>query len=133
MDISELSKITSLASSKIRYYEKIGLIKSVGRNGLKRVFAKGVINNLSFIALAQSYGLSLDDISSMLTANGKFRVRRSLFTKKIDEIDEQIKKLKKMKSRLEHLNNCREKDHFSCPNFQMLMSEALNRPHVRNP
>ncbi|MFG1501149.1 MerR family DNA-binding protein [Halobacteriovorax sp. XZX-3] len=125
MDISELSKVTSLASSKIRYYEKIGLIKSIGRHGLKRVFPKGVIHNLSFISLAQSCGLSLEEISSMLTANGKFKVRRSLFTKKINEIDEQIEKLKKMKNSLEHLNNCKEKDHFECANFQKLLKDAL--------
>ncbi|POB13572.1 MerR family DNA-binding protein [Halobacteriovorax sp. DA5] len=125
MDISELSKVKSLASSKIRYYEKIGLIKSIGRHGLKRVFPKGVIHNLSFISLAQSCGLSLEEISSMLTANGKFKVRRSLFTKKINEIDEQIEKLKKMKNSLEHLNNCKEKDHFECANFQKLLKDAL--------
>ncbi|MGI4992032.1 MerR family DNA-binding protein [Halobacteriovorax sp. GFR7] len=126
MDISELSKVTSLASSKIRYYEKIGLIKSVGRNGLKRVFSKGIIHNLSFIALAQSCGLSLEEISSMLKANGKFKVSRSLFTKKIQDIDEQINKLKKMKKSLEHLNNCKEKDHFECANFQKILNEQLN-------
>ena len=125
MDISELSKKTGIAASKIRYYEEKGLIKSIGRNGLKRVFASDVVTNLSFIALAQSSGFTLDEIFSMLSDEKKFKLNKASLTMKIDEIALKIKALKKMSGALVHMSNCREKNHFECPNFQRLLKKAI--------
>ena len=125
MDISELSKKTNIASSKLRYYEKIGLIKSIARKGIRRVFKKDVTQSLSFIALLQSCGFSLNEISLMLQENNKFTVDRELFEMKIKDIDKQIELLKKSKKCIEHLNNCKEEDHFQCSNFQKLLKKAL--------
>ena len=51
MDINEVSKASGLPASTLRYYEEKGLIRSIGRNGLRRVFAESVLQRLSLIAL----------------------------------------------------------------------------------
>lgn len=47
MDITEVVKATGIASSAIRYYEKKGLINSIGRKGIKRVYHRDVLSRLA--------------------------------------------------------------------------------------
>ena len=47
MDISEVVRRSGLPASTLRFYEQKGLIASVGRRGLHRVFAAGVLEQLS--------------------------------------------------------------------------------------
>lgn len=56
MDIGEVSKVTNLPPSTLRYYEDKGLIKSVGRVGLRRFFDSHVLNQLSLISLGRKVG-----------------------------------------------------------------------------
>ena len=54
LDISEVARRTGLPASTLRFYEQQGLIASTGRHGLKRVFAPGVLERLSLIALGRA-------------------------------------------------------------------------------
>ena len=65
MDISEVSKQTGIASSAIRHYEEKGLITSVGRRGLKRLFGPEVLDQLALITLGKTGGFSLEEIKAM--------------------------------------------------------------------
>jgi DNA-binding transcriptional MerR regulator len=132
MDISELSKLTGIAASKLRYYEKRGLIKSIGRSGLKRVFPKGIVINLSFISLAQSCGFSLVEISKMFDRNNRFKLKQKSLNSKIDEVNARINELKNMRATLVHLTKCPEEDHFHCPNFKKLLHKALLLKNIKN-
>ena len=44
------------SASTLRYYEEMGLIESIGRRGLKRVFLPSVLEKLSLIELGQAAG-----------------------------------------------------------------------------
>ena len=68
MDIGKVSRWSGLPASTLRYYEEKGLIRSIGRNGLKRVFSESVIQRLALIALGREAGFSLDEIAAMLAA-----------------------------------------------------------------
>ena len=70
MDIGEVSKTSGLPASTLRYYEEKGLIRSSGRNGLRRLFDAGVIAQLALISLGRNAGFSLDEIGAMFTADG---------------------------------------------------------------
>src|SRR3569623_3622186 len=87
MEIAEVAKHTGVPASTLRYYEKQGLIASVGRQGIRRRFAPGVLDQLALISLGQAAGLSLDDIRSMLLPNGQPRIDRQMLADKADEID----------------------------------------------
>ncbi|TOP26314.1 MerR family transcriptional regulator, partial [Vibrio parahaemolyticus] len=39
MDIAEVVKKSGLPTSTLRYYEQLGLIRSIGRNGLRRQYS----------------------------------------------------------------------------------------------
>ena len=65
MDIAEVAKSSGVPASTLRFYEEKGLIRSVGRQGLRRVFGPDVIERLALIALGRSAGFSLDEIAVM--------------------------------------------------------------------
>ncbi|MFT4067330.1 MerR family transcriptional regulator [Paraburkholderia sp.] len=70
MKIGELSKRTGLAASRIRFYERIGLLKTVERqpNGYRTYPAEAVLV-LDLVATAQKAGFSLEEIGMLLPPN----------------------------------------------------------------
>lgn len=70
MKIGELAKRSGLAASRIRFYEKIGLLKTVKRsaNGY-RSYPPETLLVLELITNAQDAGFSLDELSSLLPSD----------------------------------------------------------------
>lgn len=126
MDIAEVAKRTGVPASTLRYYEKKGLIASVGRQGLRRSFAPGVLDQLALISLGQAAGLSLDEIRSMFLPNGQPSIDRQLLAAKADELDALVKRLKAMSSGLRHAAACPAPSHAECPSFQRLLKAAAS-------
>ena len=77
LDITAVAKRSGVPASALRYYEEKGLIVSVGRRGLRRLFDAAVLERLALIALGQA-GLSLDEIARMFTPNGRPRIDRKM-------------------------------------------------------
>lgn len=67
MKIGELADRTGLSQSRIRFYEKVGLLKAVDRrsNGY-RVYPPQAATILGVITTAQSAGFSLEEIRALL-------------------------------------------------------------------
>ena len=70
MKIGQLSERTGIASSRIRYYESIGLLKLVDRqpNGYRNYPPEAVLV-LNLITTAQKAGYSLDELRTLLPAD----------------------------------------------------------------
>lgn len=123
MDIGQVSKITKLPVSTLRYYEEKGLIQSVGRNGLRRYFAQDIIETLSLISLGRSAGLSLDEIGGMLLPQG-VEIDRMILLAKADELDKKIIEMTAMRDGLRHASACEAPNHMECPKFRRLLNVA---------
>lgn len=124
MDIAEVSKRAGVPASTLRYYEERGLIASSGRQGLRRRFGPGVLDQLALIALGQAAGFSLEEIGSMFSPAGKASIDRKLLSAKADEIDATIRRLKAMSDGLRHAAACPAPSHAECPTFQRLLKAA---------
>jgi len=124
MDIAEVAKRAGVPASTLRFYEKKGLIASVGRQGARRRFAPGVLDQLALIALGQAAGLSLDEISAMLSPQGGPVIDRQLLATKADEIDKTISQLRAVSRGLRHAAACPAPSHAECPTFQRLLKAA---------
>ena len=124
MDIADVSRQSGLKPSTLRYDEKLGLIRSIGRNGLRRQYAPSVLNKLNIICLGRLAGLSLDEISAMFDDKDELAIDRALLTKKTHEIDAQIKRLQAVRDSLNHVANCPEPSHLDCPSFQKMMKSV---------
>lgn len=127
MDIAEVVERSGTAPSALRFYEEKGLIRSTGRNGLRRQYGEEVLDQLALIALGQAAGLTLDEIRGMLPLDGKIRVNRTLLASRADEFDEQIRKLTAVRDGLRHAAACQASDHLQCPKFRRLMGLAVSR------
>lgn len=135
MDIAEVAKRSGVPASTLRFYEEKGLIASIGRQGSRRRFAPGVLDQLALIALGQAAGFSLDEIKSMFSADGQPSIDRRMLTAKADEIDAVIKRLRAMSNGLRHAAACPAPSHAECPTFRRLLraaaSGALERRHKK--
>jgi DNA-binding transcriptional MerR regulator len=126
MDIAGVAKRTGVPASALRFYEKKGLIKSVGREGLRRTFASNVFDQLAVIALGQAAGLSLDEIRSMLSTKGGPKIDRALLAAKAKELDATIVHLRAVSRGLKHAAACPAPSHAQCPTFQKLLKSAAS-------
>ena len=126
MDIAEVAKRSGVAASTLRFYEKKGLITSVGRSGLRRTFAPAVLDQLAMIALGQSAGLSLDEIGAMFLPDGSTAIDRALLLSKAEEIAALARRLQAMSDGLRHAAACPAPSHAECPKFQRLLKAAAH-------
>jgi len=124
MDIAEVSKKAGVPASTLRFYEEKGLIASTGRQGMRRRFAPGVLDQLALIALGQAAGFSLDEIGSMFSPVGRASIDRKQLSAKADEIDATVRRLKAMSDGLRHAAACPARSHAECPTFQRLLKAA---------
>lgn len=123
-DISQVSKLSGVPASTLRYYEEKGLIRSTGRKGLRRLFDDSVVDQLNFIALGRRAGFSLDEIAPMITKGGSYQVNRTLLLAKAAEIESKIKELTVVRKGLLHAADCPAPSHNECPTFQRLLRQA---------
>lgn len=123
MDIAEVIKASGLPASTLRFYEEKGLIQSIGRNGLRRLFNANVIERLALISLGRNAGFSLDEIGGIFTSE-RPDINRTLLLAKADELDSKIKELTAMRDGLRHAAACKAPNHFECPKFLRLLRVA---------
>jgi DNA-binding transcriptional MerR regulator len=132
LDIAEVAKRSGTPASTLRFYEERGLIRSIGRRGLRRLFDPAVLQQLALIALGRAGGFSLEEIASMFSPDGKPRIRRDRLRAKADELDHMIRKLTAMRDGLRHAAACPAPSHMECPTFKRMLRLAgagrLNPP-----
>lgn len=124
LDIAAVAQQSGVPASALRYYEEKGLIASVGRRGLRRLFDAGVLERLALIALGQSAGFSLDEIAGMFTPDGRPKINRKTLAAKAAELDRTIQQLSSMRDGLRHASVCPAPSHMECPSFRRLMRAA---------
>ncbi len=126
LDISEVARRSGLPASTLRFYEEKGLIASVGRRGLRRLFDPRVLERLALIALGQASGFSLDEIALMFAPDGQPRIDRQKLAAKADELDNRIRELGVLRDSLRHAAACPAPSHMECPTFRRLLDAAAS-------
>lgn len=125
-DISEVAQRTGLSSATLRFYEAKGLIKPIGRQGLKRVYHADTLTRLSLILLAKQAQFSLKEMVPMLAQIDQ-GLNRSLINSKVEELALRIQELTQLQALLQHIQHCPERNHFDCPNFQRILQNAVSQ------
>lgn len=126
MDISEVTQRSGLPASTVRFYEEKGLISSIGRRGLHRVFDPAVLERLALIAVGRSAGFSLDEIALMFSPDGRPRIDRQMLLARVEELDRTIRQLTDMRDSLRHAAACRAPSHMECPTFRRILRAAAS-------
>jgi len=126
LDIGEVAARSGVPASTLRFYEQKRLIASTGRRGLRRLFDPGVLQKLALIAMGRAAGFSLDEITRMLTSEGRLRIDRQMLAAKADELDKTIRELTAMRDGLRHATACRAPSHMECPTFRRILRAAAS-------
>lgn len=106
--IGSVAKESGIPIKTIRYYERLGLLKSSGRTeGGFRLFELDVLTRLNFIKRAQSLGCSLSEIKFFLDVHDQGNLPcqhiRDKLEDKLSKINKQIEQLSLLKLELEEL------------------------------
>jgi len=124
LDIAQVARRSGVPASTLRFYEEKGLIASVGRRGLRRLFDPGVLERLAVIALGRSAGFALDEIALMFAPDGRLRINRQMLIAKAEELDGTLRKLTAMRDGLRHAAVCPAPSHMECPTFRRFLRAA---------
>lgn len=126
--IGQIAALSGIPIKTIRYYEELGLLKSLGRSeGGYRQFSLEVLTRLAFIKRAQNLGLSLQEIREILKVYDQGKLpcgeAKEKLEDKLFQIDQQIKQLQTLQAELKGLltgweDFPIEKNGTICPNIQ---------------
>ncbi|QNQ08460.1 helix-turn-helix domain-containing protein [Sphingomonas alpina] len=128
LDIAEVAKRSGMPASTLRFYEEKGLVESLGRRGLRRIFGSDVLERLSLIALGRMAGFSLDEIGGMFGGGGRPQIDRAMLSGKADELDRTIGRMAALRDGLRHAAACPAPSHMECPTFRRLLTVASAHP-----
>lgn len=106
MRIGEIAKAADVTTSRIRFYERRGIISPAARgdNGY-RDYPSDLINRLKFIELAQQLGFTLREIATVQSGDNDHPVSCEeaieLLTAKLLSVEELIAEAKQRKQKIE--------------------------------
>ncbi len=126
MDITEVTRRSGVPALTLRFYEEKGLIVSIGRRGLRRIFDPGVLERLALIAVGRAAGFSLEEIARMFAPDGRPRIDRQMLAAKAKELDGTIRRLSAMRDGLRHAAACPAPTHMECPTFRRILRAAAS-------
>ncbi|MCA0204090.1 MAG: redox-sensitive transcriptional activator SoxR [Proteobacteria bacterium] len=111
LSIGALAERTGLAVSAIRYYEAQGLLTAERNAGNQRRFARAAIRRLSFILIAQQFGVSLAEIRALLASLPEGRNPSPADWRRIslqfrDRLDQRIATLTRLRDDLDGCIGC---------------------------
>lgn len=97
MNIGEISKITGLSISTLRYYDKNGLLPNLNRNNGIRKFNKKDLQTLKMINCLKISGMNIKEIKQFIDwcsiGDETIEKRLNMFIEQEKNINNQIKKL----------------------------------------
>lgn len=98
--IGEISRMTGIAISALRYYDKEGLFPDMGRSsGGIRVFSDAEIGTIKIIECLKASGMSIKDIKQLQDwcqeGDSSLQKRRDMFYERLEALTKQMEELQK--------------------------------------
>jgi MerR family redox-sensitive transcriptional activator SoxR len=110
LTIGEVARRARVATSSIRYYERVGLLPPPERVHGQRRYDADVLGKLGFIGVAQSAGFKLAEIKELIegvdSTAGMGEQMRTLSTRKLREVEALLERTRAMKGWLEVARQC---------------------------
>lgn len=127
--IGELARRTGVATSALRYYERIGLLRPAKRAGQRRRYPASTADRVALIRLCQDAGFTLAETGRLLSATSGGRPAWDQLAKhKIAELDARITGAQMAKKLIQHALDCPQPDLLTCPNFHSAITARLKAP-----
>ncbi len=124
LSIGELAEHTGLATTALRYYDDLGLVRPVTRASGRRRYAESAVAEVGAILVLREVGFSLTEIGS-LVAGGERRDWQEILDRKLRELDEQQHRLNVARAALEHARRCPAGEPVRCSRFWSIIDGQL--------
>ncbi|MDX3433918.1 redox-sensitive transcriptional activator SoxR [Streptomyces sp. ME01-18a] len=136
LTIGELAARSGVATSALRYYEDLGLIRAERTDGRQRRYPQVMLRRVAFIRAAKRVGLSLDEARAALTRLPEDRAPNSAEWNTVarawtGRIDEQIAELERLKRKLTGCIGCGCLSLRKCDLYNQDDTAAGNGPGAR--
>jgi MerR family redox-sensitive transcriptional activator SoxR len=111
LKIGQIARQAGVATSAIRYYERIGLLPAPERKAGRRVYTEQAVDRLAVIAYARACGFRLDEVRALFEPAEAGQRSAGLWTPlaqaKIAELLDREAELRAMRKLLENALACR--------------------------
>jgi MerR family transcriptional regulator, redox-sensitive transcriptional activator SoxR len=132
LTIGELARQAGLASSAIRYYEKVGLLPEPEREHGQRRYTRDDLRRLNVIDVAKRAGFTLDDARVLLATDGAGNPAhaqlRELAQRKLPEVEALIAQAQAMREWLTTATGCGCDTLDVCALFAERPADGLKEP-----
>jgi len=134
--IGDVTRLTGLSADTLRYYEKIKLLRPVGRSSSGvRVYDEGDLSRLRFIQRAKAMNFSLEEIARLLEMredpqHARDEVRE-LTHRKLEEVESHMDELDTLRKELTLLINLCRGAEAGCPIIEDLDSKSKSKKSKR--
>jgi DNA-binding transcriptional MerR regulator len=106
LTIGEFSELCRVPITTLRYYDRIGLLRPRRLGNNHRVYPAEAAQRIRLIEVCQALGCSLDEVATVLSADGG-APRRELASRKLAEVDAKLAQLAQARAVLSHFAVCR--------------------------
>lgn len=107
LTIGEVAARAGVNTSRIRYYERVGVLPEAERVGGQRRYGEGVLHRLAIVDVAQRAGLTLEEIRGLTGPDNRAGPRvRALAERKLPEVEALIARTEAVKEWLELARAC---------------------------
>lgn len=110
LTIGEVARRAGVATSAIRYYERVGLLPPADRVSGQRRYGEETVGRLAFISVAQNAGFRLREIRELLARTDSEHdlagPMRALSARKLPEVRAAIERAEAMRGWLEVVSSC---------------------------
>jgi len=126
LTIGELSERTGVATSALRYYDELGLVRPPAREGGQRRYGEDAVRQVGVVLLLRELDFTLAEIARLLPDRPR---RRSTWERvarsKVVELDKLIASAQVARTALEHSLECPKRDLAACPVFWSIVDARV--------
>jgi DNA-binding transcriptional MerR regulator len=123
LSIGELAHRTGLATSALRYYERVGLLSPASRKRGRRYYDISSAERVALIQLFQEAGCTLQEIRALVSAGTRRgHIRNSLVEAKLRDLEIRIAQTEHAKSLVQYA--------LACPHSSLLECQMALKKHL---
>lgn len=106
LTIGDVAAMVGVATSTVRYYDRIGLVAADDRVSGRRSYEAPTVRRLAFVQMMQDAGLTLDDIRGVIDAEDN-ATWKAIARDRLASLDEEIERLRHARELLHGALLCR--------------------------
>ena len=126
LTIGEVGERTGVATSALRFYDELGLVRPARRVGGQRRYGTDAVLTVGVIRFLGEVGFSLSEIKRFFASRARSpRAWRELAATKLDQLDAHIAQVQAARTAIDHSLKCPKDDILECPMFRKSVAGVL--------